>query len=216
MYRVSDDIAPHFLSTMWNLQQMLPFLDRDKPLSRPGCWAYPDMLQVMNGLSIVESRSHFGAWVITSSPLILGFDLGDQALVSSIWPIIGNEAAIAINQRWAGHPGFLVFSSKETFHASVTHGAEDERGPTSWQVPVTQVWAKPQPGKAVAVLLLNLSNQKRTVTLQLRDVGLLSGAQVTNIWSGSSLGYVEDEYSAALVAHDSALLVLTPHGISNT
>merc|ERR1719203_1685091 len=43
-YRISKDISPQFFSTMWNLQQMLPFLG-EEPLSRPGCWAYPDMLQ---------------------------------------------------------------------------------------------------------------------------------------------------------------------------
>lgn len=218
MFRVSDDIAPHFLSTMWNLQQMLPFLDRNKPLSRPGCWAYPDMLQVMNGLSVVESRSHFGAWIITSSPLILGFDLADEALVKSVWAIIGNEAAIAVNQRWAGHPGFLLWSSKETFHALVTHGAEDERGPTSWQVPVAQVWAKPQPNKAFAVLLLNLSNSKRTITFQLEELGFLGGAEVMDIWASPLMGHrvqVKGEYSAVLGAHDSVFLLLTPLNPSN-
>lgn len=210
MYRVSDDIAPHFLSTMWNLQQMLPFLDRDKPLSRPGCWAYPDMLQVMNGLSVVESRSHFGAWVITSSPLILGFDLRDHMLVDSVWPIIGNEAAIAVNQNWVGHPGFLVWSSEETFNVLVTHGAEDERGPTSWQAPVAQIWAKPQPDKAVAVLLLNLSSEKRTVTFQFKDVDISAGAKVTDIWTGSQRGHFQGEFTALLAPHDSAFLFLTP------
>jgi len=212
MYRVSDDIAPHFLSAMWNLQQMLPFLDREKPLSRPGCWAYPDMLQVMNGLSVVESRSHFGAWAITSSPLILGFDLADQALVDSIWPIIGNAAVIAVNQRWAGHPGFLVWSSKETFQVSVTHGAEDERGPTSWRAPVAQIWAKPQSVDTMAVLLLNLSGEARRVSLRLEDVGFLSGAILTDVWSGSSIGYVKRDHSVVLAPHDSAFLVLRQTG----
>ena len=42
MYRVSPDIAPQFESAMFNLQAMLPYL----PHGRPGCWPYPDMLQV--------------------------------------------------------------------------------------------------------------------------------------------------------------------------
>merc|ERR1719262_1932585 len=55
-----------------------------------------------------EDRSHFGAWVITSSPLILGYDLNDEATTDKIWEIISNKEAIAINQAWAGHPGRLV------------------------------------------------------------------------------------------------------------
>ena len=83
LYRVSGDIAPQFYSTMWNLQHMAPFLDRSRPLSRPGCWAYPDMLQVFNNLSEEESRTHFGAWCITSSPLVLG---GSPASAAPIQP----------------------------------------------------------------------------------------------------------------------------------
>lgn len=55
-----------------------------------------------------EDRTHFGAWVITSSPLILGYDLNDDSVTDRIWDIISNKEAIAINQAWAGHPGRLV------------------------------------------------------------------------------------------------------------
>lgn len=50
----------------------------------PGCWAYPDMLAVgvtpglhpgETGLSYIEARSHFNAWCIVSSPLVLGLDI---------------------------------------------------------------------------------------------------------------------------------------------
>ena len=37
------------------------------------------------------SRAHFGAWCIVSSPLYLGFDLFDQALMNSVLDIIGNR-----------------------------------------------------------------------------------------------------------------------------
>lgn len=57
-----------------------------------------------------EDRSHFGAWVITSSPLILGYDLNDEATTDKVWEIISNKEAIAINQAWAGHPGRQVKS----------------------------------------------------------------------------------------------------------
>jgi len=78
------------------------------PLSRPGGWAYPDMMEVGRMPSHEMDRSHFGAWVITSSPLILGYNLNDASITNKIWDIISNTEAIAINQRWAGHPGRLV------------------------------------------------------------------------------------------------------------
>ena len=46
MFRTSGDIRATWASWTRNLQTVVPFLDPVAPLSRPGCWAYPDMLQV--------------------------------------------------------------------------------------------------------------------------------------------------------------------------
>jgi len=80
------------------------------PLSRPGCWAYPDMLEVGNMNNDTEERAHFGAWIIVSAPLILGFDLTNQTILNRVWPLISNTEALAISQTWAGHPGRLLQS----------------------------------------------------------------------------------------------------------
>jgi hypothetical protein len=69
------------------------------------------MLEVGNLASHAEDRSHFGAWCITSSPLILGHNVTDQVLNDELWDIIANTEAIAVNQAWAGHPGYLADSS---------------------------------------------------------------------------------------------------------
>jgi len=46
-----------------------------------------------------ESRSHFSAWAVVSAPLILGFDLSDEAKVAAAWPVISNRDVIAISQQ---------------------------------------------------------------------------------------------------------------------
>jgi hypothetical protein len=66
------------------------------------------MLEVGNMATLEEDRSHFGAWVIVSSPLILGYDVANRSLTRKVWPIISNVEAIAVNQQWAGHPGRLI------------------------------------------------------------------------------------------------------------
>lgn len=66
------------------------------------------MLEVGRLGTFELDRAHFGAWVITSMPLILGLDLRHAPTVQRVWPIIANTEAIAINQQWAGHPGRLV------------------------------------------------------------------------------------------------------------
>jgi hypothetical protein len=93
-----------------NLQTALPYLDKDKPISQPHCWAYPDMLQVGNLPTLEQNRAHFGAWCVISAPLYLGFDLRNRSLVDAMMPIIGNTEAIAVNQQFAGHPGMLIKS----------------------------------------------------------------------------------------------------------
>ena len=45
------------------------------------------MLEVGRMKDAVEDRSHFGAWVITSSPLILGFDVQDSATFARVWDV---------------------------------------------------------------------------------------------------------------------------------
>lgn len=57
------------------------------------------------GLTYTEARTHFGAWCIVSSPLILSHDTNDDTVSDEIWSIISNTEAIGINQAWAGDSG---------------------------------------------------------------------------------------------------------------
>ena len=109
-FRTSGDISPNWNSMFGNLQTTTAFSSAPVPLSRPGTWAYPDMLEVGNMPSYEENRAHFAAWCIISAPLVLGLDLTNNATVDSVWDIIANPEAIAVNQAWAGDPGHLVSS----------------------------------------------------------------------------------------------------------
>jgi hypothetical protein len=114
-YRSSGDINSGAQSWLNNLQTTIRFQEWGAELSRPSCWAYPDMLEV--GRVAAPSaddatwypwnRAHFGAWCVTSSPLVLGLELTDE-LLTPILDIIANEEAIGVNQAWAGHPGTLL------------------------------------------------------------------------------------------------------------
>ena len=91
IYRSSGDIRAEWNSVMRNLHTTTKYQDLEVPLSRPGCWAYPDMMMVgdlAGPLATIESRSHFGAWAIVSSPLILGFDLTNETIVNEVWDFI--------------------------------------------------------------------------------------------------------------------------------
>jgi len=113
LFRTSGDIVNLWDRVMSNLMTTVPFLSPDdkwgggdvtRPVSRPGCWAYPDMLEVgrMPEHNAAESRSHMAAWAMISAPLTLGFDLSDDAKLNVAWPIIGNQEVLTISQTWIG------------------------------------------------------------------------------------------------------------------
>lgn len=106
IYRTGSDITPgSWFSMMTNLNQLGTVLDHDPPISRPGCWAYPDAVQTGSFETFEEDRSNFGAWSIGSAPLILGVNITNAERVRKAWPILTNSEAIDVNRRFAGHPG---------------------------------------------------------------------------------------------------------------
>eukprot|EP00730_Choanoeca_flexa_P004622 TRINITY_DN11751_c0_g1_i1.p2 TRINITY_DN11751_c0_g1~~TRINITY_DN11751_c0_g1_i1.p2 ORF type:complete len:545 (+),score=102.13 TRINITY_DN11751_c0_g1_i1:3443-5077(+) len=321
-YRSSGDIQANWGSVMRNLKSTIRFQDWDAPLSRPGCWAYPDMLEVGRLASFNEDRSHFGAWCIVSSPLILGFDLTNADTYTRVWSIISNTEAIQVNQQWAGHPGFLASSyspgqingsyvwavtcssdpeqtgwsydsNKQVIQQNDqcldgTTGSEltmatcngspaqqfqitsdghirnnatnkcvdvyDFKGPVvqlyscesgthsnqqfklvsgkiqdgdnmCWAVRSQspsgnndndiQIWAKPQPNNAVAVLVINnldTSTSSQAVDIKLSDVRFTgSTANVRDIWHQKDIGTASDKFTTdAIDAHDSRFYLFTP------
>lgn len=192
-------------------------------LSRPGCWAYPDMLGVGiipadppvhpgdRALSFTESRTHFGAWAIVSSPLVLGFDVRNDSQVEALLPVIGNEAALAVNAAWAGHPGTLLSSTGNISYTPCGFWPTCSTG-------ATEVWWKPLPGSGptggavAAVLLINHdASAVANVTVAWADVPGLAcagGCEVYDIWAQRSLGGVPNGLTVPLLPHDSAFFTV--------
>jgi hypothetical protein len=56
------------------------------------------MLEVGNLATFEEDKTHFAAWAVTSSPLVLGLDLTDKDKLDQVWPVIANLGAIAVNK----------------------------------------------------------------------------------------------------------------------
>ena len=151
-WRVSHDNNPDFNALMAVLQSTLPFASMWAPITRPGCWPDPDMLQI-HGMKhdMAGARSHVSAWAIASAPMVISFDLTDTPLLADMWPLISNKHVLEINSAWAGHPGTVIAqSSRPPSNGSGVspHGNEHLR--TQWQL-----WGKPLPGGRVAALAIN-------------------------------------------------------------
>ena len=86
LYRTGNDITPgSWESFITNLMQMVPFLHHTPLKSKPHCWAYPDAVQTGSFPTFEEDRCNFGAWAVTSSPLILGTNLSNPKTLQRIW-----------------------------------------------------------------------------------------------------------------------------------
>jgi len=219
-YRTSGDVRASFESILSNLATVTEFAEAG--LSKPGCWAYPDMLEVGcehgpggdsdPGLTIEETRTHFGAWSIVSSPLTLSHDVNNDTVMDQIWPIIANPEAIAVNQAWAGHSGSPFSSSG----ATTLRSFKDAEGKVQTvKTADSQYFYKPmkEDGSEVAVLLINqMDDDSQDLTLNFSDVPGLSCStcSVRCIWGRKDLGDYTDSFTfEGVAAHDSAFLMIT-------
>lgn len=196
-YRTSGDINARWKSMLGNLNSVVRWLGSSDgsspPLSVPGAWAYPDMLEVGRLENVTEDRTHFGAWAVISSPLILGFDLRDQAKFDRVWPVISNSEVIAVNQAWAGSPGRRIFIRGDS-----------------------QAWSKPLGRGAHALFVFSNHTTPLTISVDLGAISPdLNASGVTvnarDLYTHSELGVVAGPaFDAPDVApHDSRFIVLT-------
>lgn len=91
-WRTCADIQPNF-------ESVLKQIDAVKPLARycsPGHVNDLDMLQIGNGLSIQEEKTHFAMWCMMSTPLVIGCDL--TKVTEETLEILKNKELIEINQ----------------------------------------------------------------------------------------------------------------------
>jgi hypothetical protein len=157
------------------------------------------------------NRAHFGAWVITSSPLILGMYPSDAQL-APVLDIIGNAEAIEINQAWAGHPGRLV-------DEVAMPGREPLNKLQMWSKPVRLAHAAGmrQPNAsaasvAVAVFVVNYAAVPKNYTVDLALLPPLAAhgraVAVRDVWRRKALAVATGSYVVELPPYDSALHLL--------
>ena len=215
-FRTSMDINKDAETWIRNLQTAAPFLDKEKPLAGRGCWAYPDMLEVGYLSSFSWNRAHFGAWAVISAPLVLGLDLLDADLIDSVWEIISNREAIRVNQRWAGHPGRLVRSWTPAGARTSNDWPNTPYGGVKYEAPLDamQIWAKPQPGGAAAIFVVNAdaSSSSLDFAISLSELGMVgvTSAQVRDIWNHRDLDVAIDQVTGSVTARDSIFLLISP------
>ena len=219
-YRSSGDVRASYASVMQNLFTIFPL--HDSKLSYPGCWAYPDMLEVGcqhgpggpsdPGLTFEETRSHFGAWAIVSSPLTLSHDVSNKTVTDFLWPIISNKEVLEINGAYVGDSGGLYDSSPDSVNLSDAIFLGEGQSVT---IPKYVYLYKPIGSKRIAVFLMNASSATAQLTADFTKVPGLEcnpKCSVRDVWKHEELGFFEKSFSTTVLSHDAAFLVIQPVG----
>ena len=138
-------------------------------------------------LSYIEARSHFGAWCIVSAPLILGFDLLNSTTVDSVWDIITNTEAIAVNQQWKGFSGSVCLQSNQTTHFDKCDWKDRPCDVPSWQV-----FYKPLsvPNLSTAVLVMNNGAEPLNIAVPFDAIPSVTCQEcnIRDVWQHADLG----------------------------
>lgn len=185
-WRVTNDIIPAYRTIPRILNQVVP----QTSYAAPGQWLDLDMLFVGNNIfTTAEEQTHFSLWAILKSPLIIGTALKDTStsINSASLAILKNKDVISYNQDSLG-----------------TAASFKRR----WTANGYEVWAGPLSGSRTVVALINLSNQARSLTLDLPDVGIQKAGTLKDIWNAKTATNVLTSYTTSVAAHGTILLEL--------
>ncbi|HEY1794356.1 MAG TPA: glycoside hydrolase family 27 protein [Opitutaceae bacterium] len=191
LWRTTGDIGPSYRGSVKNKWEhgWKDLLDMNVGLEKyagPGHWNDPDMLEVGNGkMTEAEWRGHFSMWCMLAAPLIAGNDV--RKMTKVVHDILTDKDVIAIDQDPAGHQGFRYRVDKDK-----------------------EIWAKELSNKEWAVALLNTGDAPAQLSVDLRDLTFLDEQyyDVTDVWSGQSLGDNTKVKSATVAPHDVFLMRL--------
>lgn len=143
MWRISGDIGHCWDCEMsfgtWSKFGLWPIINMHKDIrkySGPGHWNDFDMLEVGNGFSPTENRTHFVMWCMLASPLMLGNDI--RKMDEPTRQLVTNKEVIAIDQDKLGIQGFR-FMNLDGF----------------------DIWVKPLDNNEWAFAFVNMTEQKR-------------------------------------------------------
>lgn len=168
-----------------NFGAVIEQIDNIKSLAKytgPGHVNDLDMMQIGNGMSYEEDKSHFAMWCMMSTPLMLGNDL--NSISSETLSIISNSELIALDQ----DPACLQATVVKNYGA-------------------VEAWAKDLGEKnsdVKAFALLNRSEKPQTLNVSFEELGLEGVTTVRDLWAHSDLS-VDGRLRVTVPAHGTAV-----------
>lgn len=205
LWRISGDIYPCFDCefkheegnwSSWGFMKIIEMRKGIRQHSGPDHWNDFDMLEVGNGMTQAEDRSHFSMWAMVASPLIAGNDF--RSMSKETLALLTNKDIIAINQDKMGVQGFK-------------HAVQDG----------LETWAKPLANGDWAIAFLNRSDVEQKIHFdwaknEIKDdfTKATTGFATTtyaikDVWKDKQAGTTKKAFKGTVASHDIVVLRLT-------
>ena len=200
LWRTTGDITAQFDGIKsygnWHANGVMTIVDMQDTLRKyagPNHWNDPDMLEVGNGLTPAQNRSHFSLWAVLAAPLIAGNDL--RKMSDETRSVLTNKDVIAINQDILGVQGFR-YSNKDsiqTWFKPLSNG--------DWAVCFVNRSSVPRSiefnwqNEMVSDNLFNKTLDTKTITYRLRD-----------LWTKKDVGTTKTNLKA-MIQHNDVLML---------
>ena len=174
----------------WHANGVMTIVDLQDTLYKyagPGHWNDPDMLEVGNGMSTSEDRTHFSIWCMLAAPLMAGNDI--RKMSKETVAVLTNKDAVAIDQDAGGMQAFR-YSNKDS----------------------VQTWFRPLQNGDWAVCFINRSGGTKNISFDWKKENVsntffnqqLNAAAINyklyDVWTKKYIGSTEKELNAVIGA----------------
>jgi alpha-galactosidase len=204
LYRTTGDITASFINDKnlgtWTAQSVISILDKQVPIRKyngPNHWNDPDMLEVGNGMSYNEDKSHFSLWCMLAAPLAAGNDL--RKMSPQTTGILTNKEMIAVDQDSLGISAFKMIMPDSL-----------------------EVWVKPMKNNELVLCFLNRTGSSKKIDLKWKDLIITdseSGLDIhfekqlfdlRDLWLKKNMGTTAKSFIQDIPSHDVIVLKMKP------
>jgi alpha-galactosidase len=156
------------------------------------------MLEVGNGLTIPESRTHFAIWAAMKSPLLIGTDLSKFKEDDLEVQILKNKHLLAFNQDTVvGEP-----ATPYKWGRNADWTFDDANPPEYWSG---------RSSVGTLALIINPENKSKNKTFKFSEIPQLQDDgfyRVTDVWTDTDLGCFADEVTFEIKRHDTVAIIV--------
>jgi alpha-galactosidase len=182
----------------WSSSGVWKIIDMRKDIRKeagPGHWNDFDMMEVGNGMTNAEDRSHFAMWTMLASPLIMGNDL--RMASSETIKTLSNIEVIQVNQDKLGIQGFRFSNENEL-----------------------EIWIKPLANDEWAITFVNMGDKLTTINFDWKkhDMGdnlnnknlevKKINYKIRDLFNHKNLGDTASNLKAEIASHDVLMIKL--------